>query len=122
MAAQQEVAIYLDKERHLKYRFADFRELKRRLGNIAVKQLLEGLSDLDPEILLHVVHVGLRWEEPKLRIDRAEELIQMAIDQDGSTKKIMQAVIDALMASGMLGDRNQGNAPSPEPQPGHLSD
>lgn len=117
-----EVSVMLDRERHFRYKFADFRELRRRLGNLAVKQLLEGLGDVDPEILLHVVHVGLKWEEPKMRLERAEELIQIAIDQDGSTKKLMQAVLDALMASGMLGDSNQGNGRSPESQPGHLSD
>jgi len=122
MAAQQEVSIFLDRERHLKFRFADFRELQRRLGNVAVKQLLEGLGDLNAEILLQVVHVGLKWEEPKMRLDRAEELIQIAIDQDGSTKKLMQAVIDALLASGMLGEQDKGNAPSPASQPGPQQD
>lgn len=120
--ASTDVSVILDRERHLRYRFADFRELRRRLGNIAVKQLLEGLGDLDPEFLLHLVHVGLKWEEPKMRLERAEELIQIAIDQDGSTKKLMQAIIDALMASGMLGERDQGNGASPASPSGHLSD
>lgn len=115
--------IRLDRERRLKFRVSDLRELTRRLGNIGIRQLLERLGDMDLEVMVNTLHVGLRHEEPRMRLDRAEELLQIAIDQDGSMKQVMQAIIDALMASGVIGDSaQQGNAPSPESQPGHQSD
>lgn len=116
-----ETTVRLDKERRLKYRVSDLRELCRRLGNIGIKQLLEKLADMDLEVLLHTLHVGLRHEESKMRIDRAEELLQIAIDQDGSLKQVMQSVVDALVASGVIGEPTKGNAGSPESQPGHPS-
>ena len=59
-----------------------------------------------------------------MRLDRAEELLQIAIDQDGSMQPVMQAIIDALVNSGVIGDPKQrGNGSSPvESQPGHQSD
>lgn len=114
--------IRLDRERRLKFRVSDLRELTRRLGNIGIRQLLERLGDMDLEVMVNTLHVGLRHEEPRMRLDRAEELLQIAIDQDGSMKLVMQAIIDALMASGVIGDQSQGNAPSPASQPGGNAD
>jgi hypothetical protein len=118
----QETTIRLDRDRRLKYRVSDLRELCRRLGNIGIKQLLEKLGDMDLEALIHTLHVGLRWEEPKMRIDRAEELLQIAIDKDGSLKQVMQAVIEGLVASGVIGEPTRGNAGSPETSPGQSLD
>lgn len=110
MAAQEPVSIVLDRPRTLKYRVTDLRELSRRIGNLGVRQLLEKLSDMDLEVILQTLHVGLKHDEPKMRLDRAEELLQIAIDRDGSMKYIMQAIVDALAASGVIGEPKEGNA------------
>lgn len=116
MAKQEPVEILLDRPRTLKYRVTDLRELTRRLGNIGVRQLLERLGDMDLECILQTLHVGLRHEESKMRLDRAEELLQIAVDRDGSMKLILQAIIDALAASGVIGEPKEGNAQSPASQ------
>lgn len=120
----QDTVVRLDRERRLKFRVSDLRELTRRLGNIGVKQLLERLSDMDLDAMVSTLHVGLRHEEPRMRFERAEELLQIAIDQDGSMQPVMQAIVDALIASGVIGDPKQrGNGQSPVTlQPGHPSD
>lgn len=120
-SSSQETVVRLDRERRLKYRITDLRELTRRLGNIGVRQLLERLGDMDLDCMVNTLHVGLRHEEPKMRMDRAEELLQIAVDQDGSMQPVMEAIVDALKNSGVIGDPKQrGNAPSPETnQPGH---
>lgn len=111
--SEDAVSIMMDRERTLRFRFADFRELRRRLEGLSTQELLNRLGELDSEVLLQVVHVGLRHQEPKMRIERAEELIQITMDHHGGIKPLLQAVIDALLASGMMGDRNKGNAESP---------
>ena len=113
----QDVMILLDRERRLKFRVSDLRELTRRLGNIGVKQLLERLGDMDLDSMVQTLHVGLRHEEPRMRVERAEELLQIALDRDRSMKPVIQAIIDALMDSGVIGEPNQGNPPSPAATP-----
>lgn len=117
------VKILLDRERTLKYRIADMRELERQLGNVAVKQLLERLADLSTETLVNVLRVGLRHEDSKITTTRAEELLQMAVDRDGSTTPTLNALVEALIASGIIGVPKSGNSGSPETSsPGPRSD
>lgn len=118
--------IRLDRERRLKFRAMDIGELNRRLAtpehpHVGVKQLLQRLADMDLDALVNALHIGLRHEEPRMRLDRAWELFQITCDED-RTREVMQALIEALQNSGVLGSDKQGNAPSPASQPGQSLD
>lgn len=97
------VEIDLDRPRKLRYGFRDLRDLERRLGGAPFEKVLDNLRGLHLETLVQVLCVGLRWDDPKIGPARTEELVGTYLRGGGEIAKLLEAISEALTASGIIG-------------------
>ena len=121
MATNEAVQVDLDRSRALKFRIGDLRGLETALGNITLLDLLNRLAGLDVNALVQAVRFGLLHEEPRLNINKAEQLVQAHIDRHGDASRLIEALGDALNATGLISFRTpaaSGNGTDPGEAPG----
>ena len=101
--------VTFDRPRKLRYRIADLRGLTAALGNITLLDLLNKLAGLDPNALVMAVRFGLLHEDPRLTPAKAEDLLQKHIDAEGSAVKVIEAIGEAMQATGLINLRSPAN-------------
>lgn len=114
------VEITLDRTRKMRFGLRDLRDLERRLGGIPFQQVLENLRRLHLETLVHTLAVGLRFDDPKLDVDKVEGLLQAYLRGSGQIKTVMDALVEAFMLSGVVGRPeapDEGGSSVPPPLP-----
>ena len=100
--------ITLDKPRRVRYRWQDVRELTRRLNGATLQGLLGKLAEADPETITVALQLGLRHAEPKLTIERVDEILDAYFRTDeGRLATVLAALNEALQACGLLRDRSK---------------
>lgn len=96
------VEIELDRPRKIRFSIPDLRDLQRRLNGLSLVQIVRRLQDLDLDVLVPALWAGLRREDPKLRPDDVEQLIQAHIDGGGNLGQIIGPLSDAFVAGAGL--------------------
>ena len=109
MAEEKDYAeITLDKARRVRYRWQDVRELTRRLNGATLQGLLSKLAEADPETISVALQLGLRHAEPKITIERVDEILDTYFrTADGRLATVLAALNEALQACGLLRDRSK---------------
>jgi len=99
-----EYTITLDRERKLKYGFKALRLLRQRFS-APVEDVLQNISvDQIPAF----IWAGLIWEEPDLRVERVEELLDEKVPEKYTMLQITE-IVSAAMTS-HLGASRGGEA------------
>lgn len=105
------VEIKLDRPRKLRFGIRELREIQARFDG---EPLLETLGKLQKASLYHVLNmllIGLRHEDRTLTPERMEQLVQDYLDRSGRLQDLMNAIGEALNASGLFGhDERAGDA------------
>ena len=100
--------ITLDKPRRVRYRWQDIRELTRRLSGATLQGLLSKLGEADPETITTALLLGLRHEDPKLTVERIDEILDAYFRTDeGRLASVLAALNEALANCGLLRDRSK---------------
>ena len=105
------VDVQLDRTRQLLFRIQDLRDLCRRLGGLTMIQLLERLAAMDLDTIMVALQMGLRHEDKRLTPDRVGELVQQHIDRGGTMADILNALNEAIEASGVIRRRTEDGQP-----------
>lgn len=104
------IEITLDRPRQLRFNMRALRALeldvRRELGLPLQEAMGRWFSVTARLLVLH----GLKHEDPKLTLDRAEGLLQNVIDRGGDVSDIYVAAARALRLSGVLGSEAQAEA------------
>ena len=106
--------ITLDKPRRLRYRWQDIRDLTRRLGGVTLQDLLAKLGAADPETISVAMLLGLRHEQPRITMEQIDELLDAYFRREeppGRLGDILNAITEAIQASGLLRDRSKPTEP-----------
>jgi len=120
------VPITLDRDRTLVLGIREFREIEQRLGGKPLLEVLGMLTGrgLRLEILIRVLWVALKREDPKLTEARVEDLVQETwLDAGHTIGELCDLLGEALQASGVIprlvpppaedGTTGNGSRPSP---------
>lgn len=97
-----QVTIHFDKPRTLIYRWADMRSITARLGNCSMVEFLTRIGQTSPDALHTALLVGLGNEDERLTGKRLDDLIQGYIDQGGQLTTLVNSVLEAMQADGLL--------------------
>ena len=88
--------------RRLKFTIPEVKALEARLGKTA-GAIFSDLTQLGITTLQQVLWAALRHEDPRLRYEDVEGLIQDHLDTGGSTMDFLYAINEAVVASGLFG-------------------
>ena len=100
--------IMLDKPRRVRYRWQDVKELGRRLGGASLQGMLAKLGEADPETISTALLIGLRHEDPKLKVEDLDEIIDAYLRRpDGRLADLLGAINEALQNCGLFRDRSK---------------
>ena len=102
--------VVFDRPRKLRYRIADLRGLTSALGGITLLELLNRLAGLDPNALVMTIRFGLLHEDPRLTPAKAEDLLEKHIATHGDATRIIEAIGDAMQATGLINLRPQAES------------
>ena len=107
-----------DKPRHVRYRWQDVKELARRIGGgVSLQGLLTKLGEADPETLSTALLLGLRHEDPKLTIEKLDDILDAYFrTEDGRLATVLAAINEALQNCGLFRDRSKKDGPGTRPQ------
>lgn len=89
--------IALDRTRKLRFTIGDLRDLQRQCQGFSLLQIANKLGELDLEVIVRALWIGLRWESPKLTLVQANDLLQGQIDENRNLSEIIGPLVDAFM-------------------------
>lgn len=93
------VLIELDKARRLKYDINAFAAIEEALGTSLGQAFRSpGLREIRA-----LLWAGLRWEDRKLTLEGAGDIIQTYLENGGDLDKLTDAMREALEGSGLIG-------------------
>ena len=115
------VTVTLDKERNLRYTLGDVKELCRVLTRmepgdqprkVTQNRLWELLAERDTDATIWTLFQGLKWEDQRLKADRVEQILSEYMAHGGDMDKIYDAIVDAMVAGGLVKLPNRPTSPN----------
>jgi hypothetical protein len=107
------LSVKFDRDRTLTYRWSDARQICQRLGNVSLVEFLNRLGQTSPDALHTALFVGLSHDDPKLTGLRLDDLIQGYIDNGGELSALVNLVLEAMQADGLLHSDKKREGPDP---------
>lgn len=101
------IDIKADKNRTLRYSINTMITFKRERGVDFATALSSLENGLDFELLRYIFYLGLRWEDPELTEDKAGEIMDIIIEEngiEGLSNILVEAVQMALGVKEAQGD------------------
>ncbi len=105
------VPVELDKPRRLRFDINALADLEETLG-VGLGAMLQ--QHVGVRVLRAMLWAGLKWEDPGLTLQRAGKLLQDYLSGGGDLDTLAEKLIEALMASGLLGKGDNPNADEAE--------
>lgn len=107
------VAIELDKPRRLRFDVNALADLEEHLG-VGIGKVME--QEANFRLLRALLWAGLKWEEPRLTIERAGALIQDYLARGGDLDALAQKLISALLETSGLLTEQADEEPAEDPK------
>jgi len=101
------IDITLDRPRRIRFDLNALVEIE----NISQKSLTGLLTDLSLTTLRNLTWAGLKHEDRRLTRERTGELLQVYLENGGTTERLIEQLVDALEQSGVF--KPKGNASRP---------
>lgn len=100
--------LVLDRPRRIRYRWQDVKELARRTGGASLQGILGKLAEADPEMLTTALLLGLRHEDPKLNVEKLDDILDAYFrTDDGRLSEVLNAINEGLQNCGLFRDRSK---------------
>lgn len=103
----QGVEIVLGRPRRLRFRYQDMRALEERAGK-PLGEVVGDLARMSIKTVELVVWAGLRHEEPRLRPDDVQPLLQAYFEEGKSLSDILAVLRQAVQESGFFAGKEEG--------------
>ena len=98
----ERVEIVLDRPREVRFTWADLKVVQGRLGK-PLGDVMVDMGRLDVVAIQHLLFVGLRHDDPRLRFEDVGDLIEKFVVGGKTVGDLLYALNEAFTASGYFG-------------------
>lgn len=115
-ATQSHIDVTIDRPRRIKYTMKTARQLEaaaRALNGSGIAALMAGAQI--PDVIALLTCYGIKHEDPKMNESKAEDIVQIFIDNGGDVEDLYDKLTDALIASGLYKKKAAEAAPDENP-------
>lgn len=97
-----EVEVILDRPRKLRYDWSALAAFEKEADITVADLFSEAERKIGFHTILYLVWAGIRFENPKITVERVAQILQKWAGEGGDTNQLMAGILSALKNSGLM--------------------